>query len=81
MISEECHHNEFYLSFYRDNPNKILKKCQNCNKLISMLNFPDLTPLNYDCNKFHTNVKPSNHDKKIYNIEILEDGTYIYERK
>lgn len=47
-----------------------LEKSQDCCSNIS-----------YDFSKITTNCKPSNHDRKIFNITELEDGTYIYERK
>ncbi len=37
--------------------------------------------VNYDLNIFYTNLKPRNYDKSIFNITLMPDGNYKYERK
>jgi len=68
----KCNHN--YDQFIHVTSDGVFSTCTNCNKIFKLTT-------NYETNKFHTSVKPTNHDKKIFNITKLDDGSFFYERK
>ncbi len=55
------------------------REIQNKKMLVELQNLS--ITFDYDTDKFHTSSKPTNNDKKVYDITELKDGSYIYEKK
>lgn len=54
--------------------NKVYSRCTNCDTIFNLT-------CSYDSDNFKTTAKPTNHDKKFFNITELDGGIYLYERK
>jgi hypothetical protein len=72
-IENICDHNNDQIIF-TDKELNVYSQCANCEKTFKLT-------CNFDANRFHTNMKPTNYHKKIYNIAKLEDGSFLYEKK
>ncbi len=73
MENKDCTHNHDQIIWIAED-NKVYSQCTHCNLIFNLT-------VNYDTDKFTTNVKPTNHQKKIFDITELESGKYLYERK
>lgn len=69
----ECNHG-YDQTIWIGKDDRVYGQCSNCNTVFCLT-------VDFDTNKFRTTMKPTNHDRKIFNITKLDDGTYLYERK
>ena len=69
-MSAECKHTCMFLSM-----NGTTLECLGCGYSIK------LPKPNYNLSKIHTTIEPTEHCRKVYDIEELDDGSYIYTKK